>query len=92
MTEELKYSSVDKETADAHWKENSSLVAMLLGVWFVVTWIAAIFARQLNEIRIIGFPLGYVTGSMLALLIYTGMIFYYAKRMDEIDKKYGMQE
>ncbi|MDW7650171.1 MAG: DUF4212 domain-containing protein [Bacillota bacterium] len=92
MTEELKYSSVDKETADAHWKENSSLVTMLLVIWFIVTWVAAIFAGALNSIRIMGFPFGYVMGSMLALFVYTGMIFYYARRMDEIDEKYGMKE
>lgn len=92
MTEMNKYTAVDKKTADAHWKENVTLVGGLLFVWFVVTWVASIFASQLNIIQILGFPLGYVTGSMLALLIYTGMIFYYAHRMDKIDEKYGMKE
>lgn len=92
MTEQNGYVAVDRQTADAHWKENASLVGLLLGVWFVVTWVAAIFAKSLNQIRILGFPLGYVTGAMLALFIYTGMIFYYAYRMDQIDEKYGMKE
>lgn len=92
MAEEKNYVAVDRKMADAHWKENSSLVTMLLVVWFIVTWVASIFAGQLNEIRILGFPLGYVTGSMLALFVYTAMIFFYAHKMDQIDEKYGMKE
>jgi putative solute:sodium symporter small subunit len=92
LTEETRYVAVDQKLADAHWKENASLVGFLLAVWFVVTWIASIFAASLNKITILGFPLGYVTGSMLALFVYTAMIFYYAHRMDQIDEKYGMKE
>jgi putative solute:sodium symporter small subunit len=92
VAEEKNYVAVDQKMADAHWKENSSLVGILLAVWFVVTWIASIFAGTLNKIQIMGFPLGYVTGSMLALFIYTAMIFYYAHKMDQIDEKYGMKE
>lgn len=92
MTEQNNYTAVDKKVADAHWKENASLVGLLLGIWFIVTWVAAVFANSLNKIQFFGFPLGYVTGSLLALIIYTFMIFFYAKKMDEIDEKYGMKE
>lgn len=92
MTEQNNYTAVDKKVADAHWKENASLVGFLLAIWFVVTWVAAVLANSLNKISVFGFPLGYTMGSLLALLIYVGMIFYYAKRMDQIDEKYGMKE
>lgn len=92
MAENKTYAAIDQKTADAHWKENSSLVGLLLAVWFVVTWLAAILANSLNKIRIFGFPLGYTMGSLIALLVYTAMIFYYAFRMDQIDEKYGMKE
>ncbi|HHX77750.1 MAG TPA: DUF4212 domain-containing protein [Firmicutes bacterium] len=92
MYKQKNYAAVNKEIVDAHWKENTALVGSLLLIWFVVTWLAAIFSTSLNKIGILGFPLGYATGAMLALFIYAGMIFYYAYRMDRIDEKHGMQE
>lgn len=92
MTEELKYTAVDQETADAHWKDNARLVFTLLAVWFVITWIGSIFAGELNRIQILGFPLGYVLGSLITLIVYVWMIFFYARKMDVIDEKYGMKE
>lgn len=92
MTENNGYRAVTQSDADAHWKENVRLVSWLLFVWFVVTWVVALLANQLNSISILGFPMGYTFGSMFALIIYTVMIFYYAQRMDKIDEKYGMKE
>ncbi len=92
LSDQNNYTAVEREAADAHWKDNALLVGLLLVVWFIVTWVASVFADGLNRIHILGFPLGYVTGSMLALFIYTIMIFYYAYRMDQIDEKHGMKE
>ncbi|EEG77122.1 DUF4212 domain-containing protein [Dethiobacter alkaliphilus] len=92
MTEELKYTAVDQETADAHWKDNARLVMTLLAVWFVITWVGALLAGSLNEIQIAGFPVGYTLGSLVTLIVYVWMIFFYAKKMDAIDEKYGMKE
>lgn len=92
MTEENGYRAVTQVDADAHWKENVRLVSWLLLIWFVVTWVVALLANQLNQFSILGFPMGYTFGSLFALLIYTGMIFYYAHRMEQIDAKYGMKE
>lgn len=92
MSEELKYTAVDQVTADAHWKENARLVFTLLAIWFVVTWVGAIFAGRLNQFQILGFPLGYMLGSLVTLFVYVWMIFYYAHKMDAIDEKYGMKE
>ncbi|MBS4032484.1 MAG: DUF4212 domain-containing protein [Clostridiales bacterium] len=92
MTEENNYRAVTQVDADAHWKENVGLVSWLLLVWFVVTWVVALLANQLNSFSILGFPMGYTFGSLFALLIYTVMIFYYAHRMEQIDAKYGMKE
>lgn len=78
--------------ADAHWKENLRLIGILLAIWFSVSYIPAIFAEALNNIRILGFPLGYYMGSQGSLIVFVILIFYYAYAMNKIDKKYGMQE
>lgn len=75
-----------------HWRENSRLVFWLLVVWAVVSYIAAIFVGQLNEIKFIGFPLGYYMGAQGSLVVFVVLIFLYSKWMDGIDEKHGVDE
>ena len=82
-----------KARAEAHWKENLRLIITLLAIWFGVSYVPAIFAKELNNIVIPpGFPLGYYMGSQGSLIVFVVLIFYYAYKMEKIDKKYGMQE
>jgi putative solute:sodium symporter small subunit len=77
----------------AHWRENVRLIITLLAIWFTVSYVPAIFAKQLNEIVIPpGFPLGYYMGSQGSLVVFVILIFVYAFQMNKIDRKYGMAE
>jgi len=64
---------------------------VLLAIWFVTTFVVSWFARELNEIIIIG-PVGFYMGAQGALIIYVLIIWYYARRMNEMDKEYGVHE
>ena len=55
---------------------------------YVVHW----FALPLNNINFFGWPLGFYMGAQGALIIYVLIIWYYAKRMNELDKEYGVHE
>jgi len=74
-----------------YWRRNVSLTGALLAIWFVATFVVSWFARELNEISIIG-PLGFYMGAQGALIIYVLVIWFYAKRMNELDKEYGVHE
>ncbi len=74
-----------------YWRRNVSLTSVLLGIWFVATFVVSWFARELNEIVIIG-PVGFYMGAQGALIIYVLIIWFYAKRMNELDKEYGVHE
>jgi putative solute:sodium symporter small subunit len=74
-----------------YWQRNVSLTGVLLAIWFVATFVVSWFARELNEIIIIG-PLGFYMGAQGALIIYVLIIWFYAKRMNEMDKEYGVHE
>ncbi len=74
-----------------YWRRNVSLTSVLLGIWFVATFVVSWFARELNEIIIIG-PVGFYMGAQGALIIYVLIIWFYAKRMNELDKEYGVHE
>lgn len=75
-----------------YWRRNLKLTAILLSIWFVVTFVVIWFARELNEIVIAGFPLAFYMGAQGALIVYVIIIWFYARRMNELDKEYGVQE
>ncbi len=74
-----------------YWRRNLRLTSVLLAIWFVATFVVSWFARELNEIILIG-PLGFYMGAQGALIIYVVIIWYYARRMNEMDALYGVQE
>lgn len=75
-----------------YWQRNLKLTATLLIIWFLVTYVVIWFARELNEFSIAGFPLAFYMGAQGALLIYILLIWYYAHRMNALDREYGVDE
>jgi len=75
-----------------YWRRNIKMTAVLLAIWFVVTYVVGWYARELNELVIFGFPFGFYMGAQGSLVIYVIMIFYYAIRMNKLDKEYDVAE
>ncbi|MRR49856.1 MAG: DUF4212 domain-containing protein [Rhodocyclaceae bacterium] len=75
-----------------YWGKNLTMTAILLALWFVVTFVASFFARELNEIVVLGFPFGFYMGAQGSLVIYVLIIWYYARYMNSLDKEYGVHE
>ncbi len=75
-----------------YWRKNLVITAILLGIWFVVTYVVGFFARELNTITFFGWPLGFYMGAQGALIVYVVIIFFYAIRMNKLDKEYGVSE
>lgn len=47
----------------------------------------------LNKISFLtGFPFGYYMGAQGSLIVFVLLIFIYARQMDKIDRKYGVEE
>ncbi len=83
---------VTKEVLEAYWRENKTLMSLILLIWFVVSYLAAIFASSLNNIAILGFPLGYYMGAQGSIVVFVILNLIYSKKMNELDKKYGLEE
>ena len=75
-----------------YWQRNLRITAVLLAIWFVATFVVIFFAPQLNNIVIMGFPLGFYMGAQGSLIIYVLIIWFYARRMNQLDNEYGVQE
>ena len=75
-----------------YWRKNLVITAVLLFVWFVVTFVEAWYARELNAITVLGFPLGFYMSAQGSLAIYVIIIGIYAMYMRKLDKEYGVDE
>jgi putative solute:sodium symporter small subunit len=90
MAKEL--AGLDKEKLKKYWAENVKLTAIIMVIWFVVTYVAIFFSPELNNIVIYGFPFGYYMGAQGSLIIFVILIFWYAFAMNKKDKEYGVEE
>ena len=75
-----------------YWSRNLRITGILLAIWFVVTFVAAFFARELNAVTFLGFPLGFYMGAQGSLVVYVVIIWFYARYMNSLDRRYGVQE
>jgi len=81
------------DKAAAYWRENVRLMAILLTIWFVVSFLFGILlVEPMNAIRIGGIGLGFWFAQQGSIYTFLVLIFVYAKRMNALDRKYGMNE
>ena len=74
-----------------HWQRNLQLTAALLCVWFIVTFVLVFFARDL-DFRFFGWPFSFWVAAQGALLVYLGLVAYYAWAMSRLDHEDGVAE
>ncbi|MBK9245239.1 MAG: DUF4212 domain-containing protein [Burkholderiales bacterium] len=75
-----------------YWKRTVNVTIVLLAIWFVVTFVMAYFAMDLHSIVIAGFPVSFYMAAQGSLIIYVVLIWYYARKMGELDREYGVAE
>ena len=61
-------------------------------VWAIAGFGIHLFVRQLNQIEIFGFPLGFYMAAQGSLIIFVLLIFWFAYRQDVIDRETGVAE
>lgn len=82
-----------KDHADSYWRENLKLMLVLSVIWFVVSYgCGVIFAEALNNIRIGGYKLGFWFAQQGSIYTFVILIFVYAKKMGDLDRKYGVDD
>ena len=76
-----------------YWQENIRILKILLGIWFVVSFLmSVIFVDQLDVIRIGGFKFGFWMAQQGSIYVYVILIFVYLKMMDNLNHKYNHEE
>lgn len=80
--------SISKEKK--YWKKNLKYLAILLSIWFLVSFVFGILlVEELNTIRIGGFKLGFWFAQQGAIYVFVVLIFVYIRLMNKLDKKFG---
>jgi len=80
------------ENQRLYWQKNLRLTAILLAIWFVVTFVMAYFARELSSITFFGWPLSFYMAAQGSLIIYVVIIGVYARTMNRLDQEHGVAE
>jgi putative solute:sodium symporter small subunit len=77
----------------AYWKRNLSYIAILLAIWFSVSYLCGIvLADFLDNFWLAGFPLGFWFANQGAELTFCLLILIYVRLMNRLDHKYNVFE
>ena len=83
----------DEKSRDAYWRKNLSYLAVLLSIWFAVSYLCGIvFVDQLNTIRMGGFKLGFWFAQQGSIYVFIILIFVYVGLMNKLDKEFNVNE
>ncbi len=90
---ETKISPQQQASGVAYWKATLKLIMTCLVVWFVVSYgFGILLADVLNNIQIAGFQLGFWFAQQGSIYVFVALIFFYASRMNKIDREFGVRE
>lgn len=76
----------------AYCRRTFWMTAILLLIWFGVTFVVSYYARELSAISLFGFPFGFYMGAQGTLIIYVLIIWFYVRYMNALDQEFGVSE
>ena len=79
----------DRARLEEHWRRTRSLMWLTLAIWFFFSFVVHFFVIPLNNIVILGFPLGFYMAAQGSLIL---LIFWFASRQNKIDEECGVEE
>jgi putative solute:sodium symporter small subunit len=76
-----------------YWKKNLKYLAILLSIWFIVSFgFGILFVDELDHIRIGGFKLGFWFAQQGSIYVFILLIFIYVKWMNKLDKDFDVED
>ncbi|AEB60453.1 putative solute:sodium symporter small subunit [Pseudomonas sp. NFACC19-2] len=83
----------EQTNAAAYWKANVRLITWSLIVWALVSYgFAMILRPMVAGISVGGSDLGFWFAQQGSILVFIGLIFHYAWRLNKLDKEFGVEE
>jgi len=79
--------------ARAYWRTNLTYLAVLLGIWFVVSFVCGILlVDTLNQFRIGHAKLGFWFAQQGSIYVFVILIAVYVFLMNRLDRRFGFRE
>lgn len=76
-----------------YWRRNVRLIVGCLSLWAFVSYgLGIVLAPVLNAIAIGGYPLGFWFAHQGAIYTFVVIIFFYAWRMNKLDREFDVDE
>ncbi len=83
----------ENSSSNEYWSANIRLVKFCLVIWAVVSFGFGIILRPLlSGITVGGTDLGFWFAQQGSIIVFLILIFFYAWRMNSLDKKFGVEE
>ena len=83
----------DPSAAQRYWRTNIRYLAILLGIWFAVSYGCGILLVDvLNQFRLGGAPLGFWFAQQGSIYVFVVLIAVYVVLMNRLDRRYGFRE
>ena len=81
------------EEARAYWRANKILIAVLLVIWALVSYVfALLLAEPLYDLRVGNLPMSFWWAQQGSMVVFVILIFTYAFVMDRLDEKHDVHE
>ncbi|MDF2234984.1 DUF4212 domain-containing protein [Albimonas sp. CAU 1670] len=83
----------EEKSNNAYWSANIRLIVWSLVIWALVSFGFGILLRPLiSGIAVGGSDLGFWFAQQGAILVFLALIFFYAWRMNKLDRDHGVDE
>jgi putative solute:sodium symporter small subunit len=81
------------ESRRQYWRTNLKYLAVLLSIWFVVSYgFGILLVDQLDRFRVAGFPVGFWFAQQGSIYVFIVLIFVYVRLMNRLDKRHDVDE
>lgn len=81
------------KSSNAYWAANVRIILISLAIWFACSFGMGILLRPaLSGIHIGGADLGFWMAQNGSIYVFLILIFAYARRMNKLDKEFGVEE
>ena len=85
----------ERERRRAYWRANLKILAVLLTIWFVVSYgFGIMFAAPLNTFNVpgTGYPVGFWFAQQGSIYVFVILIFVYVRIMNRLDREFEVDE
>ena len=85
--------SKQQQRRKAYWQANLRILAILMTIWFVVSFGCGIlFVEPLNQFKLGGFKFGFWMAQQGSIYVFVALIFVYVRLMNKLDREFNLDD